>query len=91
MAQPGEGSISPGLECKRLETELDECNVKLIAVRHGQSQVNAHAEELGAPILCGQTDSPLTSKGTEQAELAADKLYRELGGDNWLHQRGSQA
>ena len=84
--QSDEGSISPGLESKRIETELDEYSVKLIAVRHGQSQVNAQAEELGAPILCGQTDSPLTSKGAAQAELAADKLYAELGGDNWLQQ-----
>lgn len=82
------GSIAPdGVD---LAARLRHSQVKVVAVRHGQSQVNAQAEEQKAPILCGQVDSPLTPKGRTQADAAADKIYQQLGGDGWLQQAASQ-
>lgn len=82
------GSIAPaGAD---LSAALRESQVEVIAVRHGQSRVNAEAEALGAPILCGQVDSPLTAKGQLQAESAAEKIYQQLGGDAWLRQAAQE-
>ena len=58
--------------------------VRLIVVRHGQSQSNADSEQLGQPLLYGRSESPLTAKGVQQAHDCAAELYRQLGGDDYL-------
>ncbi len=55
-----------------------------MAVRHGESEVNALAKELKTSVFCGATDSPLTEKGRKQALAAAEQVYQQLGGDDWM-------
>lgn len=80
-----DGSLSyqgPNLLCKRLAF----ANVQILAVRHGQAESNAQSEALGQPLLYGQSESPLTEKGRQQARECASKLYEQLGGSAWLSQ-----
>jgi broad specificity phosphatase PhoE len=88
VVDPQEGSIAPddGADRADLGRELHDNGIRLIAVRHGQSETNAFAEKKGVPVLCGQVESPLSSKGMAQACEAADKIYQSLGGDAWLMQ-----
>ena len=80
---PVDGSIAYKGE-SQLKRLLESNGVKLIAVRHGQSQSNADSEQTGQPLLYGRSESPLTDKGRQQAQACAVELYRELGGDEWL-------
>lgn len=66
--------------CKRLAF----ADVQVMAVRHGQAESNAQSETLGQPLLYGQSESPLTDKGRQQARDCAGKLYEQLGGSQWL-------
>ncbi len=50
--------------------------VRLILVRHGESEANAMS------IMQGRMDSPLTDKGRKQAKAVADKLSRLVVPDN---------
>lgn len=78
-----DGSIAyrgPNTLTRRLENN----HVRLIAIRHGQSQSNADSEHLGQPLLYGRSESPLTQKGIQQAHDCAAELYRQLGGDDWM-------
>jgi len=68
--------------CKRLAF----ANVQVLGVRHGQAESNAQSEALGQPLLYGQSESPLTDKGRQQARDCAGKLYEQLGGSHWLSQ-----
>ena len=68
-----------------LRNRLEVAAVKLIGLRHGQSESNAEGQT-GPPIVSGQSESPLTAKGREQAAQAAQQLYQQLGGDPWLQQ-----
>lgn len=80
---PGDGSLAPNgpsLVKRRLESN----QVRLVAMRHGQSQSNADSEQLGQPLLYGQSESPLTDLGRQQARDCAVELYGQLGGDEWL-------
>ena len=80
-----DGSLNyqgPNLLCKRLAF----ANVQVLAVRHGQAQSNAQSEALGQPLLYGQSESPLTDKGRQQARDCALKLYEQLGGSQWLNE-----
>lgn len=81
--EPEDGSLAytgPSLVKRRLEAN----NVRLVVMRHGQSQSNADSEQLGQPLLYGQSESPLTELGRQQARACAAELYRQLGGDEWL-------
>jgi broad specificity phosphatase PhoE len=78
-----DGSIAykgPSAVAQRLQAS----GVNLIAIRHGQSQSNLDSEQLGQPLLYGQSESPLTDKGRQQAHDCAAELYRELGGDDFM-------
>ncbi len=83
---PEEGSIAPddSSDSLALRHHLEQADISLIAVRHGQSETNALAKERGVPILCGQRDSPLTDLGRQQAARAAERLYESFGGDDWM-------
>jgi len=88
VVDPEEGSIAPDSSATGgdIQKDLFEEGIHVIAVRHGQSEANAMAEEKGTPILCGQIESPLSMKGKTQAAEAAAKIYQQLGGDTWLMQ-----
>lgn len=78
-----DGSLAyqgPCLLCKRLVNS----GVEVLGVRHGQAQSNAQSETLGQPLLYGQSESPLTDKGRDQARACAQQLYQQLGGAEWL-------
>ncbi len=78
-----DGSLNyqgPNLLCKRLGF----AKVQVLGVRHGQAQSNAQSEALGQPLLYGQSESPLTDKGRQQARECSLKLYDQLGGSQWL-------
>jgi len=62
---------------------LEVAGIRLIGVRHGESQANANG---GGAILSGRGDSPLTDKGQQQAREAAARVYEQLGGEAWLRQ-----
>lgn len=62
---------------------LEKLGIRLIGVRHGESEANANG---GGAILSGRGDSPLTENGRKQAEQAAGKLLEDLGGGGWLAQ-----
>ncbi|MCE7870321.1 histidine phosphatase family protein [bacterium CPR1] len=82
---PSDGSLAysgPSLVKRRLEAN----QVRLVVMRHGQSQSNADSEQQGQILLYGQSESPLTPLGREQARDCASELYRQLGGDSWLQQ-----
>ncbi len=64
--------------------QLARAQVQLLGVRHGQAQSNADSEALGEPLLYGQSDSPLTDKGREQAQNCLQKVVEQLGGSDWL-------
>jgi broad specificity phosphatase PhoE len=55
----------------------------LVALRHGKSAANAHADT-GSPMLSGQSEAKLTEEGKLQAEKAAQEMIATLGGDAWL-------
>lgn len=76
------GSIAP--ESLTLRDRLEESDVHLVAIRHGQSLTNAKGKELGVAILCGQAESDLSVEGRSQAWNAAAQLYQDLGGDEWM-------
>lgn len=81
--EAGDGSLrpnGPSLVKRRLEAN----NVRLVVMRHGQSQSNLESEQLGEPLLYGQSESPLTELGRQQARNCAVELYGQLGGDDWL-------
>ncbi len=81
--ESSDGSLAPSgpsLVKRRLESN----GVKLVVMRHGQSQSNADSEQLGQPLLYGQSESPLTELGRQQARNCAVELYRQMGGDDWL-------
>ena len=83
--EDSDGSLNyqgPNLLCKRLAF----ANIQILAVRHGQAESNAQSEALGQPLLYGQSESPLTDKGRQQARDCASKLYEQLGGSSWLAQ-----
>ena len=80
-----DGSLAyrgPSLVYRRLQF----AGVQLMAIRHGQSESNAQSQALGQPLLYGQSESPLTDKGRLQAQECAQKLYEQLGGEDWLRQ-----
>jgi len=58
--------------------------VRVLALRHGEAVSNAQSEALGQPLLYGQSESPLTEKGRQQAVRCAELLMTELGGHEWL-------
>lgn len=66
-----------------LRGRLEAAGVTLIGLRHGQTEANALSES-GPPIICGQSETPLTAKGRAQATEAAAQLLRQLGGDDYL-------
>lgn len=58
--------------------------VRVLGLRHGEAVSNAQSEALGQPLLYGQSESPLTDRGRQQAAGCADLLVTELGGQDWL-------
>lgn len=74
----------------RLRKKLEERKIGLVVMRHGQSESNAEAERLGQTLLVGQSESPLTSLGENQARNAATLMIEDLGGKLWM-QRLRQA
>ncbi len=65
------GAVKAGMddsEASALETELE--GKRLFLIRHGQ--IMQHQEK----IFIGQTDIPLSEKGREQAQSAAEELIR---------------
>jgi broad specificity phosphatase PhoE len=67
-----------------LRAELGKARLSVLAVRHGQAESNARSEQLGQPLLYGQSESPLTPKGHQQARFCAGEILHELGGTTWL-------
>lgn len=59
---------------------LEANRVNLVVIRHGQSEANA-ADGI---LLYGQSETPLTQKGRDQAAACAAVFYEQLGGDAWL-------
>jgi len=66
-----------------LRQKLLSRGIRLIGLRHGQTEANAKAEQ-GPPVVCGQVETPLTEKGKKQAAEAAEQLFSQLGGEAWL-------
>ncbi len=66
---------------KERAARLETLGIRLVGVRHGESEANARG---GGAILSGRGDSPLSDKGREQARQAAGQLYQQLGGQEWL-------
>lgn len=66
---------------KERAARLETLGIRLIGVRHGESEANANG---GGAILSGRGDSPLSDKGREQARQAANQVYQQLGGEQWL-------
>ena len=69
-----------------LRARLEARGIRLLVIRHGQSLSNEQSERLGVPLLYGQTESPLTALGMEQAHRCGATLYQELGGEAWARQ-----
>ncbi|MBS2040319.1 histidine phosphatase family protein [bacterium] len=69
----------------QLRDRLVAAGVELTGLRHGESEANAAANE-GKPVLTGQSETPLTAKGHQQARAAAEQLLQQLGGDAWLQE-----
>lgn len=80
------GSIGfvAGAVPSRIRERLEQNDVTLLAVRHGQSEANALAAKFHEPVLAGQSNAPLTELGQKQARTAAQSLFEELGGVTWL-------
>ena len=83
LAEATDGSMSPS-RGNLLKRRLENNGISLVAIRHGQSQSNADSETLGQPLLYGQSESPLTQKGRDQAQNCAQEFYSRMGGDEWL-------
>lgn len=79
-----DGSVRYGPQAGELRRFLESRQVRVLGIRHGQTEANRVAETTGQPLLCGRSESPLTPKGRSQAEEAAARLYEELAGDAWL-------
>ncbi len=74
-----DGSLAyrgPSFTRARLEAN----GVNLVVIRHGQSEANA-ADGI---LLYGQSETPLTQKGRDQAAACAGAFFEQLGGDSWL-------
>lgn len=78
-----DGSLAPAAG-SQVSADLKGAGIRLLAMRHGQTQSNADSEALGQPLLFGQSESPLTDKGRQQARDSVPKLLEQLGGDSWL-------
>lgn len=68
-----------------LRDRLVAAGVELTGLRHGESEANAAANE-GKPLLIGQSETPLTATGRQQARAAAEQLLQQFGGDPWLQE-----
>ncbi|MBS2040422.1 histidine phosphatase family protein [bacterium] len=66
---------------KQRAGRLEVLGIRLIGVRHGESELNARG---GGATLSGRGDTPLSPKGRQQAQAAASQLYQQLGGEEWL-------
>lgn len=85
VADAADGSIrptSPSFLRRRLESN----NISLVVMRHGQSQSNADSDVAGTPLLYGQSESPLTQKGRDQAKKCAEDFYNRMGGEAFVRQ-----
>lgn len=80
MVEVGGGAVRYGPGAGALRARLEERGVRLVGIRHGQTERNASP----VPVLCGQNETRLTAKGREQAAEAARRLFDELGGSDWL-------
>ena len=80
-----DGSIGYDGPSQRYQ-QLSEARIQVLGVRHGQAQSNADSETTGEPLLYGQSESPLTEKGRQQAENCLLKVIEQLGGNDWLQQ-----
>lgn len=69
----------------RVRLKLETAGIELIGLRHGESEANAAANQ-GSPVMTGQSESPLSAKGKQQAAQAAQKLFERFGGDAWIEQ-----
>lgn len=67
-----------------LYRRLQSAGLKVMALRHGQAQSNAQSEVLGQPLLYGQSESPLTEKGRQEARDSVGSVLEQLGGESWL-------
>ena len=70
-----------------LHKRLVASHIRLLVIRHGQSQSNA---QIGI-FLFGRSESPLTPLGIEQAHTCGKNLYTELGGDDWARSCATDA
>lgn len=84
MHDPKVGSVRfDAGRSQKLMAAFRDHGTKLIAVRHGQSEMNARDDQ-GRHTIYGRIDSPLTDLGKQQARDAAAQVYESLGGDAWL-------
>lgn len=77
MVRVGSGSVRYGPGAGDLRGRLEERGVRLIGVRHGQTEMNARP----VPVLCGQNETPLSEIGRRQAARAAEQILAQLGGE----------
>jgi len=68
-----------------LRDQLVAAGVELTGLRHGESEANA-AANAGKPVMIGQSETPLTATGRQQARAAAERLLQQFGGDKWLQE-----
>jgi broad specificity phosphatase PhoE len=70
----------------KLRKKLEDQNIGLVVLRHGQSESNQEAERLNQTLLYGQSESALTANGERQAKNCSELLIEDLGGVVWLRQ-----
>ncbi|MFO0729140.1 MAG: histidine phosphatase family protein [Myxococcota bacterium] len=85
VVDPSIGSIrfNHPEDATRLLASFQAQGTHLVALRHGKSAANAHADT-GSPMLSGQSEAKLTEEGIAQAKKAAEEMLTTLGGDAWL-------
>lgn len=79
VTHPAKGKMGYSGDTGQLKAKLEDKGIKLFAVRHGQSEMNAQGVR-----LAGQVETPLTELGRQQALEGAKSLYDSLGADLWL-------
>ncbi|MHB2016853.1 MAG: histidine phosphatase family protein [Candidatus Xenobia bacterium] len=85
VQSPHLGSIEYTGHADDLRSHLQSQHVNLWVIRHGETAANVAGPKWN-PILAGQSETPLTEHGRQEARQAAGQLYQDLGGDAWLRQ-----
>lgn len=79
VVNEAQGTVAPAAGANSLRERLLARKIRLIGVRHGQSECNRQAELNKARILCGQVETPLSQLGLQQAKQGASEILSLLG------------